>query len=120
MKVGQIGYPETSVRNYQYSLRHNPKERISHLLRGGSLKTCILPFGQTVVEMRRTLEYLRTSPTDKGKGKGKGLPRTGHEDPEGEQMYSSTLPSTSALDGGGWSTPRPGRFNPGKDPVSIV
>ena len=29
---------------------------------------------------------------------------------KGEQMYSSTLPSTSALDGGGWSTPRPGRF----------
>ena len=35
-----------------------------------------------------------------GKGKGKGHPRTGHEGPEGEQMYSSTLPSTSALDGG--------------------
>jgi hypothetical protein len=53
-------------------------------------------------------------------GKGKGLPRTGHECPEGEQMYSSTLPSTSALDGGGWSTPRPGLFTPGKDPVDIV
>ena len=35
-------------------------------------------------------------------------------------MYSSTLPSTSALDGGGWSKPRPGRFTPGKDPVPIV
>ena len=35
-------------------------------------------------------------------------------------MYSSTLPSTSALDGGWWSTPRPGRFTPGKDPVPIV
>ena len=35
-------------------------------------------------------------------------------------MYSSTLPSTSVLDGGGWSTPRPGRFTPGKDPVPIV
>ena len=35
-------------------------------------------------------------------------------------MYSYTLPSTSALDGGGWSTPRPGRFTPGKDPVPIV
>jgi len=38
----------------------------------------------------------------------------------GEQMCSSTLPSTSALDGGGWSTPRPGRFTPGKDPVPMV
>ena len=35
-------------------------------------------------------------------------------------MYSSTLPSTSALDGGRWSTPRPGRFTPGKDPIPIV
>ena len=49
-----------------------------------------------------------------------GHPRTGHEGPEGEQMYSSTLPSTSELDGGGWSTQRPGRFTPGKDPVTIV
>ena len=32
-------------------------------------------------------------------------------------LYSS---STSALDGGGWSTPRPGRFTPGKEPVPIV
>ena len=56
----------------------------------------------------------------KGKGKGNVLRRTGHVGPEGEQMYSSTLPSTSALDGGGWSTPRPGRFAPRKDPVPIV
>ena len=49
--------------------------------------------------------------------KGKVLLRTGHEGPEGEQTYSSTLPSTSALDGGEWSAPRPGRFTPWKDPV---
>ena len=54
------------------------------------------------------------------KGKGNVLPRTGHECPEGKQMYSSTLPSTSALDGSGWSTPRPGRFMPGKDMIPIV
>ena len=57
---------------------------------------------------------------DGDKGKGKALPRTGHEDPEGQQMYSSTLPSTSVLDGGGWSVPRPGCFAPGKEPVPIV
>jgi hypothetical protein len=34
------------------------------------------------------------------KVKGKVHPRTGHEGPEGE-MYSSTLPSTSAPDGVG-------------------
>jgi hypothetical protein len=27
---------------------------------------------------------------------------------------------TSALEGGEWSAPRPGRFTPGKDPVPIV
>jgi hypothetical protein len=35
-------------------------------------------------------------------------------------MYSSILPSTSALDGGGWSTPLPGHFFPGENPVLIV
>ena len=30
------------------------------------------------------------------------------------------LSLTSALDGGGWSIPRPGRFTPGKDPVLTV
>jgi hypothetical protein len=33
---------------------------------------------------------------------------------------SSTLSLTSALDGGGWSTPRPGRFTPGNNPVLIA
>jgi hypothetical protein len=36
--------------------------------------------------------------TCKGKGKGKFHPRTAHEVPEAEQMYSSTHPSTSALE----------------------
>jgi len=33
---------------------------------------------------------------------------------------SYTLSLTSKLDGNEWSTPRPGRFTPGKDPVPIV
>ena len=49
-------------------------------------------------------------------GKGKALPITGHEGPEGEQIYSSILPSTSALDVSGWSTPLPGRFSLGERP----
>ena len=49
-----------------------------------------------------------------GKGKGKFRPKTDHESPE-EQTYSSTLSLTSALDRGGWLTPRPGRFTPGKE-----
>jgi hypothetical protein len=57
-----------------------------------------------------------------GKGEGKGTvhPRTGHESPEGELMYSSTFALTLALDGSGWSTSRPGRFIPGKGPVPNV
>ena len=35
------------------------------------------------------------------KGKGKIHPRTGHEGPAGEQMYSSTVSLTSVLDGMG-------------------
>jgi hypothetical protein len=38
----------------------------------------------------------------------------------GETRYSSILSLTSALDGGEWSTPRPGRFNLGKEPLPIV
>ena len=39
-------------------------------------------------------------------------PRTGHEGPEEEQRYSSTLPSTSVLYGGGWSVARLSRALP--------
>jgi hypothetical protein len=34
-------------------------------------------------------------------------------------MYSSTLSLISALRGGGWSTPRPSRFTPGKNRHSL-
>jgi hypothetical protein len=37
-RIVRIGCSETSVRNYHYSLRYNPEDRSSHLLRGGSLK----------------------------------------------------------------------------------
>ena len=38
-EMGPIAFPETSVRNYHYSLRNSPARRSSHLLRGGSLKS---------------------------------------------------------------------------------
>ena len=50
-----------------------------------------------------------------GKDKGKVHPRIVHEGPEREQMYSSTLSLTLALDGGGWSMPRPGHFTHEKE-----
>jgi hypothetical protein len=37
--MGQIGCPETTVRNYHYSLRDKPEERNSHVLGGGGLKS---------------------------------------------------------------------------------
>jgi hypothetical protein len=52
--------------------------------------------------------------------KGKVHPRTGHEDTEGEYRYRPTLSLTSALKWGGWSTPRPGGFTTGRDPVPYV
>jgi hypothetical protein len=38
----------------------------------------------------------------------------GHEGPEGEWRYNSTLSLTSALGGGGWLRPRFVHFTPGK------
>ena len=38
-EMGPIRCPETSVRNYHYSLRNNSEERSSRILRGGSLKS---------------------------------------------------------------------------------
>jgi hypothetical protein len=35
-------FPETSVRNYHFSLRNDPDECSSHLLRCGSLKSCAI------------------------------------------------------------------------------
>jgi len=47
-------------------------------------------------------------------------PRTGHEGTEGEQRYTPIFFLISVLDGGGWSTQRPGCFIPGKHKVPIV
>jgi hypothetical protein len=47
-------------------------------------------------------------------------PVTGHEGPEVELRYSSTLSLSSALGGGGWSKPSPRSFTPGPDPAPIV
>jgi len=59
--------------------------------------------GLTLVQLELKLERVHQCTV-----KGKVHPRTGHEGPEVEQRYSSTLSLTSALDGG-WvvnATPR--------------
>ena len=48
-----------------------------------------------------------------GKGKGTIHPRTGHEIPEGEYMYSSTLSLPSALGGVGGQRHVPAAFPQG-------
>ena len=42
LKTATICCPETSVRNYHYSLRNSLEERSSHLLHGGSLNSRVL------------------------------------------------------------------------------
>jgi len=42
-------------------------------------------------------------------------PTAGPEGPGGEKKYSSTLSLTATLNGGGWSTPRPGHCTPWND-----
>jgi hypothetical protein len=51
----------------------------------------------------------------KVKDRGKIHPTTSHEGSDGKQRYSSNHSLTSALDGGGWLTPRPSRFIPGNE-----
>ena len=46
--------PETSVRNYHYSLRNNPEERSSHLLRGRNLKSRMM----IVIDFARLWRYV--------------------------------------------------------------
>ena len=58
--------------------------------------------------------YVKPQVMLKGKGKSKVLPRTGHEGPEEEQMYISTLPSTSALDGVSGQRHAPAALSPGR------
>jgi hypothetical protein len=44
---GPIVCPETSVKNYNHSLRNSPEEHSSHLLPGGNLKS--LKRGEVIV-----------------------------------------------------------------------
>ena len=93
---------EHHVKNNGLGKRHSSKELSTKL---GRSKLHVIPQGRALL---------------KREGKGKVHPRTGHEGPKGEQRYSATLSLTPALDGGGWSTPRPGRFIRGERLIPIV
>ena len=62
----------------------------------------------------RRKQILFSSSVSHVKGKGKGHPRTGHEGPDGEKRYSSTLSLTSALDGVGGQRHAPAALPPRK------
>ena len=68
-----------------------------------------------VPSQRHYTEYVFTFPTWV---KVKVPPRTDHEGPEREQMYSSNLPSTSAQDWGWVVHVMPRRFYPKEKPVT--
>ena len=74
-----------------------------------SLLPCLHLQRRKVAECKASLSIMRfmriVSCTVGVKCKGKVRPRTGREG----------LSLTSELDGGGWLTPRPGRFTPGKE-----
>ena len=63
---------------------------------------------------------LQSTPTsadwEKGRKKDKFHPRTGHEGPEGEWTYNSTLSLTLAVDGMGGQSHAPAALPPGKRP----
>ena len=69
----------------------------------------------------KRLIYLKLKPVryigvykGKGRGKGKGHPITGHESPEVEERYSSTLSLTSELNGVGGQRHDPAALPPAK------
>jgi hypothetical protein len=73
-----------------------------------SIKWAVLP-----CQRLKGIYCLRFRMVQHSKGKGKVHLRTGHEGPEGEQRYSSTLSLTSTLDEGGWSKPLHAALPPG-------
>ena len=77
--------------------------------------------GLDVSEKRKISYFFMffAAPTVNDKGKGKVHRRTGHESPGGSRGIALLLLNLDARRGW-WSTPHPGRFTPGRDPVPIV
>jgi hypothetical protein len=88
-------------------------------------KVCVLCHGERRLQScflgsERMGFYVFLFLAQKDEGRGKVHPIAGDKAQKGSRGISPTLSLTSALDGGGWSTPRLGRFTPGKDPVPVV
>ena len=96
LRMGPVVCPETSVRNYHYSLRNNPEERSSQLLRGGSLTSRIFKTRLRLSAYNEVTVYSITR----------------HEGQYGEYRYISTLSLTSELDWVGGRRHAPGALPP--------
>jgi hypothetical protein len=72
--------------------------------------------GSHITWWRSTVQTSHPTECDTLSNTRKVHSRRGREGPQGEEKYSSTVSLTLALDGGWWSTPRPGRLAPA--PVS--
>ena len=92
--------------------RHSSLSNPSHCMILQVFPTPIPIFGHVIMARWKSSSFLHVH----YKGKGKVHPRTDHEGPEGEQMYSFTLPSTSALDGVGNKRHTPAALSPRKNP----
>ena len=85
-------------------------------------QTFIYPTRELITRVVQYIQITAVSniKTCKGKGKGKVHHRIRREDPEGEQIYNSTLPSTSELYGGWVVNANHRPLYPRKDTVPIV
>ena len=88
--------------------------RVSSLHQSGNPATAAQNTTQQLHSALLMASSFAPSLWEPGKGKCKVHPRTGHEGPEGEQRYSSTLSLTSAIDGVGGQRHAPAAFLPGK------
>jgi len=80
----------------------------AHIIQNDSFGCCFLPAQNSHKTGRRRLYN--------GNGKGKVHPITGHEGPEREYRYSSTLSLTPTLDGVADQHHAPAALTPGKRP----
>ena len=94
---------------YKLSPLSFPRARLLYRMLSLNLPTNTL----TTITPRRTIK--ETTCSIRIKVKEMFRLRTVHEGSEGEYRYNSTLSLTSALDGGGSLTPRPGKFTSGKE-----
>ena len=129
LTVGYTVVPLRFVRRFHLKLVRNfliQIERLGPHLEHGWHSRCCITDGHAQCYAQRRLKYLHKCEANyhhrtRHMQVGFTLFLIGHEGPQGEQRYSSTLSRTSVHQiGKGGSASRPGRLYPGKDPVPIL